>query len=79
MLVSLADTLAARRIEYLDATAAFAGGGQLSVDRWFMSGGHYSPLGNRRVAEWLGPRLRSWQQSRHWSVVRTLDRGRQDR
>jgi len=79
MLVSLADTLAARRIEYLDATAAFAGGGQLSVDRWFMSGGHYSPLGNRRVAEWLGPRLRSWQQSRHLSVVRTLDRGRQDR
>jgi len=78
VLVSLADTLDARRIEYLDATAAFMVGGQLSVDRWFMSGGHYSPLGNRLVAQWLGPRLRSRQQSRRVSVAPTPHRVRQD-
>lgn len=57
VLASLADTLTGRHIEYVDATGAFMGGAGPSVDRWFMSGGHYSPLGNRLVAAWLAPRL----------------------
>jgi len=54
----LADDLRARGIDYLDVTEAFLARGMTQrPDDWFMSGGHYSPSGNRLVAEWLGSRL----------------------
>src|SRR5205814_182224 len=59
-------SLAARRLEYVDLTAAFlnpelAG----SVGDWFASGGHYSPAGNRIVAQWLGRELLARMAARH--------------
>jgi hypothetical protein len=50
----LATELRAAQIEVLDLTRAFLAADAAGDDRrWFMPGGHYSPLGNRLVASWL--------------------------
>lgn len=55
---SLGDALRTQGLPYLDVTEAFRKPpGREDPGVWFMPGGHYSPAGNRRVAEWLGPRL----------------------
>jgi len=58
LLASLGEALRAQGLAYLDLTEAFRAapdGGNPGA--WFMPGGHYSPAGNRLVAEWLGRRL----------------------
>jgi hypothetical protein len=58
LLTSLGDALRAQGLAYLDLTEAFRDAPDRGDGRaWFMAGGHYSPAGNRVVAEWLGPRL----------------------
>ena len=52
----LARELDRRQIEYVDLTAAFREA-QGDAAKWFMSGGHYSPAGNRIVAQMLGREL----------------------
>jgi len=52
----LARELERRKIEYVDLTAAFREA-QGDAAKWFMSGGHYSPAGNRIVAQMLGREL----------------------
>jgi lysophospholipase L1-like esterase len=56
--VPMTDQLRHEHIDYWDAKDAFAP--LLASDRmneWFEPGGHYSPAGNRIVAEWLAPKL----------------------
>jgi hypothetical protein len=49
-----------RGIEYWDAIEAFEDARASSdVDSWYASGGHYSPEGNRVVAQWLAARIRT--------------------
>lgn len=48
--------LAGRAIEHVDVTQAFLEA-QGDASTWFMRGGHYSPAGNRIVAQWLGRAL----------------------
>ena len=51
----LADWLKENRIDYVDLISAFSEGDvEGSLDKWFMGGGHYSPLGNKIVAQALG-------------------------
>lgn len=50
----LIDELKAMSLEYVDLSNAFlALGTPPRIEQWFMSGGHYSPLGNQIVADWL--------------------------
>lgn len=50
--------LSARGIEHWNATDAFLPLKEHhDLNAWFAPGGHYSPLGNRIVATWLGPEL----------------------
>jgi hypothetical protein len=52
------EQLRADGIEYWDATEAFLPLPDVtSMNVWFAPGGHYSPEGNRLVAQWLGPLL----------------------
>jgi len=48
------DTLRAHGLQPLDAAAAFPVAQANQARLWFMPGGHYSPVGNRLVARWLG-------------------------
>lgn len=50
--------LRSKGMEYWDATDAFTSlQDAANMHYWFAPGGHYSPLGNRIVAAWLGPLL----------------------
>ena len=70
MLTSLDVTLAAKGIDHVDLTAAFASPeARGDSTGWFMRGGHYSPTGNRIAAAWLGRVL----------LGRTVESGRQAR
>lgn len=44
-------------LSYVDALDAFDLEHAESIDDWFAPGGHYSPDGNRIIAEWLAGRL----------------------
>jgi len=47
-------------IVYWEASEAFLARGKSGIDgSWFAPGGHYSPLGNRIVADWLAPKIRT--------------------
>ena len=50
--------LKSRGIEYVDVSDAFAGAGPSEIHRWFATGGHYSPAGNRVVADCLRAEIR---------------------
>jgi hypothetical protein len=54
----LVDAVRNQGLEYVDLTEAFAAEPRSAVEaHWFAPGGHYSPEGNRVVADWLGKRL----------------------
>jgi hypothetical protein len=55
---TLREALEARRIVYLDTADAFAAASTDRWQNWFLDEIHYSPSGNRVVAEWLGPKIR---------------------
>lgn len=51
----LVEHLRQKGIRHVDLTEAFViGESKFDIGEWFMPGGHYSPLGNRRVASILG-------------------------
>ncbi len=52
----MADSLVARQVRVWDAGEAFRAAAH-PIDDLFASGGHYSPLGNRVLADWLATRL----------------------
>ena len=52
----LSDSLIARRVAVWDPGEAFRGA-EHSIDDLFAPGGHYSPAGNRVLADWLATRL----------------------
>jgi hypothetical protein len=55
VLTPLIHDLGVRGLDYIDLTPMFADSSPTKdVNSWFMGGGHYSPAGNRLVAERLG-------------------------
>jgi hypothetical protein len=60
----LAAALRAAGVDVWDAAAAFRSA-PTTVDELFASGGHYSPAGNRVLAEWLRDKLRGVHVLRH--------------
>ena len=57
-----------RRIATLDLTGGFlAEGHDVDIDRWFMPGGHYSPLANRQAASTLGRYISEMPTARGWT------------
>lgn len=56
----LVDYLKARSIDYIDLTSAFLDSDDHGeIKDWFMSGGHYSPKGNKIVAQRLGSEIQN--------------------
>ena len=72
----LVTALAGRGIEHVDVTEAFRQA-QGNPNSWFMIGGHYSPTGNRIVAQWLGRELlaRAGAERSRDTLLQTRDTG----
>ena len=47
-----------RGIDYLDAVDAFRDVDPAAVNSWYAPGGHYSPAGNRIIADWLPGKIK---------------------